>query len=198
MCILDHHQFDSKRIALIGNSARILEGTDGPRIDAHDLVIRFNLAWPDLAKRPSGIGTRTTHMMVGGREFKTPDKARKFDRIRAQHREVIFFSAKGDPRKWTLPKAPVPLMPDETYDELVAQMDGFTPTSGAAMLYYLVAYCSVRALSLYGFDGLQSKVWYKTQAHPFAKCHSPEAESRFLARMDQQPHVNVWPCPPER
>jgi len=178
-----HDQFRDKKIALVGNSSRILERRDGAEIDAHEVVIRFNLAWPEIADQQQCTGARTTHMMVGGREFKTPEAAIRFDAIRQAHPDVFFFSAKGDPAKWNT-VSPVPLLPDENFGNWRAYMrTTWAPTSGSSLMYFLLSQCRPRRLDVYGCDSLKSRVWTSKRAQVHAACHSPAVETNFYERI---------------
>ncbi len=165
---------------MIGNSVRIFEREDGNEIDGHETVIRFNLAWPANAGKPQCTGRKTTHMMVGGREFRGAEAAANFARTIEENSEVTFFSAKGDPAKWTL-NSPVPLLPDNIYqDWREANGTEYGPTSGAALIFYLLRYNRPKALALFGMDGLKSRVWYKEQRQVHAASHSAVIEARYL------------------
>ena len=47
----------NKSVAIVGNSTKILEKTQGAEIDKHDVVIRFNKGFPSL--NPQALGKRT-------------------------------------------------------------------------------------------------------------------------------------------
>lgn len=46
-----------KSVAIVGNSSKILEKTQGAEIDKHDVVIRFNKGFP--SRNPQALGKRT-------------------------------------------------------------------------------------------------------------------------------------------
>lgn len=184
--------FDGRNIALIGNSVRIFEREDGNEIDDHEFVIRFNLAWPANARKPQCTGRKTTHMMIGGREFRETEAAAQFARTIEGNPKVSFFSAKGDPAKWTL-TSPVPLLPDNIYqDWREANNTNYGPTSGAALIFYLLRYNRPNAIALFGMDGLKSRVWYKQQRQVHAASHSAEVEARYLKQVvDETPFLTI-------
>lgn len=190
---MDQTQFTNRTIAVVGNSRLLLDSGCGPRIDAHDLVIRFNLAWPGRAERPEGTGQRTTHMSVGGRMFKTPEAAERFACIRARHPAVSFFSAEGRPGNFDGVTAPVPLLPPGAFTGWQAEMQtAFEPSSGALLLWFLLNHCRARRIGIFGFDGLRTPIWYKTQPVLHAACHSSEVEGRYLDKIDRaHDHVTV-------
>jgi hypothetical protein len=193
---MDPDLFNNKTIAIVGNSVRIFDREDGAEIDAHEVVIRFNLVWPWQANRPKCTGSKTTHMRIGGREFRAPAAAANFARVMRQYPGVHFHSAKADPTKWNIVSSPVPLAPDEIYqkwrDELQTE---YEPSSGAGLLYYLTNYCRPRSIALYGLDGLQSPIWYKQRNHLHDPCHSAEVETRYLEKVIREfPYVTIHPA----
>lgn len=65
--MLNYNNFDNliplknlvrhKSVAIVGNSSKILEKTQGAEIDKHDVVIRFNKGFP--SRNPQALGKRT-------------------------------------------------------------------------------------------------------------------------------------------
>jgi len=191
---MDPDQFRGKGIAIVGNSVRIFDREDGAEIDGHEIVVRFNLAWPWGAKRPECTGVRTTHMRIGARAFRTPEAAADLARVMRENPDVHFHSGKGDPTKWTL-VSPVELAPDGVFqgwrDEMQTE---YLPSSGAGLLYYLTNYCRPRSITIYGMDGMRSPIWSKQRKHVHAPCHSPEVECRYLENvMREFPYVTIKP-----
>jgi hypothetical protein len=198
MRMLDPGQFIGRTVAVVGNSERILDRADGADIDAHDVVIRFNLAWP--ARRPRSTGARTTHMSVGRREYGTDATWQRLQAVLRVHPETTFFSAKGDPARWP-PDAewPLPMLPDELFGEWKAFVaTDKDPTAGATLLYFLLTRCRPGRITLYGCDGLRSRVWYKRQREVHSPCHSPSAEQAFFAIAARDFGVRVVEYPPGR
>jgi hypothetical protein len=191
---MDPDQFRDKAIAIVGNSVRIFDREDGAEIDGHEVVIRFNLAWPWRANRPECTGVKTTHMRIGARAFRTAEAAADLARVMRANPDVHFHSGKGDPTKWDL-VSPVDLAPDDVYqgwrDEMQTE---HVPTSGAGLLYYLTHHCRPRSITIYGMDGMRSPIWSKRRSYIHAPCHSPEVERRYLERvMSELPYVSIQP-----
>ncbi|MDO5642847.1 MAG: glycosyltransferase family 29 protein [Paracoccus sp. (in: a-proteobacteria)] len=135
-----------KSVALIGNARALANGTAGAEIDAHDVVVRINLApmpdamshgsrtdWLGLATR---IGRADRTRIAPGRILWMSHKRKRLDRISAT--SPGFY-----------------LHPIAAFNKL-AETLGAPPTTGA-MLIALLLKSDLTRLDLYGFDFFASK-----------------------------------------
>ena len=167
--------FNGKTVAVVGNSDSIYSREDGPRIDEHDVVIRFNSKFP-TRKNAKHLGSRTTHMslvirngyegMIEGRpdvEFYVP---------------ITIGELPG-------PMKELPKLPDYIGKKFRDVFGGgqLRPSSGALMLTYLITASRFKHISVFGFDGLQTgKHWHG---------HDKDAERKMLANLDSTANITV-------
>lgn len=135
-----------KTVALVGNARALANTTQGPEIDAHDVVVRVNLApMPDAASH----GTRTDWL---GLAVRLP----RADRARIRPGRVLWMSHKRKRLDYvSANSAGFYLHPQEDYQALKDQL-GAQPTTGA-MLIALLLRSDLARLDLYGFDFFASK-----------------------------------------
>ena len=135
-----------KTVALVGNARALANGTQGAEIDAHDVVVRINLApMPDAASH----GTRTDWL---GLAVRLP----RADRARIMPSRILWMSHKRKRLDYASAHSPgFYLHPLPDYAALKARI-GAPPTTGA-MLIELLARSDMARLDLYGFDFFASQ-----------------------------------------
>ena len=135
-----------KTVALVGNARALSDGHQGAEIDAHDIVIRINLA---PMPSPESHGTRTDWL---GLATRLP----KAERKRIQPARILWMSHKRkrlDHR--SAHSLGFYLHPIPDYEALKSQL-GAQPTTGALLIALLLKSALIR-LDLYGFDFFASK-----------------------------------------
>lgn len=187
MSVIDlANTFNNKSIAIIGNGRVLFNSEFGSLIDSHDVVIRFNLVWPWRSDKPQCTGTKTTHMMVGGRFWKTSEARANLEKVMAENPSVLFFSSRGNPDKWQLPEI-LPLLPRELYHRWLSHQNTEShPSAGSGLLFYLTEYCQAKNISTFGMDGLRTHNWTKNRENIHSPCHSAEIETRYLAELGER------------
>ena len=170
---IEPSEFNGKNIAVVGNSAKLLDQNHGKDIDSHDIVIRFNRAFPKRAGNYNALGKRTTHMSLVVRT--------RYKKTVKKWPEIKFFLPFPPPGKKQPPAVcKMPCLPmGNVLDWQLTYNTSKMPSSGSKVLHYLVNQCSVGKISVYGFDGLKSKDWYHNRKH--WNGHSKDAEEKFLA-----------------
>ena len=139
-------QLSGKSVALVGNARALADGRMGPEIDAHDIVVRIN-----LAPMPAGEshGTRTDWLGLATRIGSE-------DRTRIRAGRILWMSHKRKRLDYESATSPgFYLHPLEDYAALQDQI-GAQPTTGA-MLIALLLRSDLARLDLYGFDFFASK-----------------------------------------
>lgn len=135
-----------KSVALIGNARALAQSSSGAEIDAHDLVVRINLA-PMPA--PESHGTRTDWLGLAVR-------LREGERARINPGRILWMSHKRKRLDYASAQSPgFYLHPLDDYAALKAEI-GAPPTTGA-MLIDLLLRSDLARLDLYGFDFFASK-----------------------------------------
>lgn len=135
-----------KTVALVGNARALANGTQGAEIDAHDVVVRINLApMPDAASH----GTRTDWL---GLAVRLP----RADRARITPSRILWMSHKRKRLDYASAHSPgFYLHPLPDYQALKDRL-GAQPTTGA-MLIDLLLRSDLARLDLYGFDFFASQ-----------------------------------------
>ncbi|MFV0408697.1 MAG: glycosyltransferase family 29 protein [Paracoccus sp. (in: a-proteobacteria)] len=135
-----------KSVALIGNARALAQGTSGAEINAHDLVIRINLA---PMTGPQSHGTRTDWLGLAVR-------LRGAERARINPGRILWMSHKRKRLDYASAQSPgFYLHPLDDHAALKAEI-GAPPTTGA-MLIDLLLCSDLARLDLYGFDFFASK-----------------------------------------
>ena len=130
-----------KTVALVGNARALASSQQGAEIDAHDVVVRINLAPMPYAE---SHGTRTDWL---GLAVRLP----RADRARIKPARILWMSPKRKRLDWQTATSPgFYLHPLGDYAGLRDQL-GAPPTTGA-MLIDLIARSRMARLDLYGFD----------------------------------------------
>lgn len=135
-----------KSVALVGNARALANAQMGEAIDAHDLVVRINLAPMPYAETH---GARTDWLGLATR-------LNKHDRARIQPGRILWMSHKR--KRLDHESATSPgfyLHPLEDYEALRDRL-GAQPTTGA-MLIELLLRSHLARLDLYGFDFFASQ-----------------------------------------
>ena len=130
-----------KTVALVGNARSLAEKSEGPRIDAADLVIRINRA---PMPSPDSHGHRNDWLALA-----TAISAADMGRITPAR--ILWMSHKRKRLTWREAKSPgFYLHPLPDFLRLRDQL-GAPPTTGLMMIDLLAA-SSLARLDLYGFD----------------------------------------------
>lgn len=137
---------NGKTVALVGNARALAGSRRGAEIDAHDVVIRINLApMPDAASH----GTRTDWL---GLAVRLP----RAERARIAPARILWMSHKRKRLDYQSATSPgFYLHPLADFEALKTRL-GAAPTTGA-MLIELLLHSDLARLDLYGFDFFASK-----------------------------------------
>lgn len=168
------HEFHRPRIAVVGNSPRILERQDGAFIDGHDTVIRFNFALPDDSNAAS-IGRRTDVMIAAKSITSRKNQNGTIKQMRAENPKVKLICRAGH-------RAADFHFPPHLSRRLTRQW-GAEPSSGLMVLYLLLGETKPKKVTAYGFDGLKTRPYYRCGPVHSAR-HKPAIEQEKLADFD--------------
>lgn len=135
-----------KTVALVGNARALASSQQGAEIDAHDVVVRINLAPMPYAE---SHGTRTDWL---GLAVRLP----RADRARIKPARILWMSHKRKRLDYISAQSPgFYLHPLGDYQALKDAL-GAQPTTGA-MLIDLLLRSDLARLDLYGFDFFASQ-----------------------------------------
>lgn len=169
-----------RQVALVGNARSLAERTEGPAIDAVDLVVRINRAPMPSAE---SHGSRTDWLALAVR-------LPRADRERLAPRRILWMSPKRKRLDWQTAHSPgFHLYPLDAYRALMAEL-GAPPSTGI-MAASLILSAPVGSLTLHGFDFFASRSLSGSRSaaqvpHDFA------AEAAwFAARAESDPRLRI-------
>ncbi|WBU56905.1 glycosyltransferase family 29 protein [Paracoccus sediminicola] len=137
---------EGRSVALVGNARALAEGRQGAEIDAHDLVVRINLA---PMPGSESHGTRTDWLGLATRLSRA-------ERTRIAPKRILWMSHKRKRLDWRSAHSPgFYLHPLADYKALKETLAA-PPTTGA-MLIELLLRSGLARLDLYGFDFFASQ-----------------------------------------
>jgi hypothetical protein len=142
---------DNKKIAIVGNSSRILNHNYGDIIDSHDVVVRINHAPKYIAKYPKNVGTKTTIMSYG---LSRLDLAKEISNKCNPQYNLFLIRCNGeikDYKPYSLFKNPFHGDIEE-YRILKSNFAEFKPSTGIVTINYFVNNINFSKLNLFGFD----------------------------------------------
>lgn len=163
-----------RSVALVGNARALAEGQNGAEIDAHDVVVRIN-----LAPMPSATshGTRTDWLALATRLSQK-------ERRRINPSRILWMSPKRKRLDWRIASSPGFYLHPLTDVARLGQKLGAPPTTGL-MMVDLLAQSDLRCLTLYGFDFFASQS-LSGRRNAAQVPHDFDAEAAFFAEIMAQ------------
>jgi len=174
--------FDGRTISVVGNSERILDNEWGEQIDAADLVVRFNWALPN-PDNASKIGTRCSFMVTANSIAKRERRSGSMNEFRSVWPEAILVGR--SPSQFLHYHFSTRLIEKS---RLVVRAE---PSSGILALFFMSNECAPEKVSVFGFDGLQSRVWYRS-GPKHSNRHRKNGEARALQILDRNPKIEFF------
>jgi hypothetical protein len=173
------HHFDNRTVAIVGNSSAIMTRSDGLEIDGHDVVIRFNDAWP-TTKNMRQIGSRTSFMSCAVRDPGMQRRAIESNvkliwpslstrRMLPEMRSRCFCLNNANRRS-----AGIKLRVNNT------------PSSGILVLNWILDKTKASKITLYGFDSFKNPDWHTRLYARIDTPHDSVAEKNLLDRLDEE------------
>jgi len=195
-----------KRVAVVGNSADILERRHGAVIDEHDLVLRMNYGIPGRSPRatPEAIGRRTD--IVAAAQANEPDvlyrhscpaylwwmklTLKGWTDLQDVHDSAL-LNERGV-RLWRWPHA---------LEKEVESWVGRSPSTGIRVLYTIARLSQARAISAFGMSwwgaaGGSESNWWRPAVRGPSPAHAPTLEYRAFLSLgfhEQEPGWSVAP-----
>ena len=147
--------FKGKRVAVVGDAESMLGRGYGEAIDAHDVVVRFNSAWP-----------REAYVADTGSKVNVWCCAISFQDVIRQGYAILFDQLDFIVWPWmntkTMPEELEPVavvLPPEFAYSLSVDIGKVVATSGLIFLAWLWSKTDYGSIDVYGFDFLQSGGW---------------------------------------
>lgn len=134
---------EGKRIAVVGNSATILEKAQGKEIDAHDIVIRFNKGFPN-----EKVGYKTDILFLA---------------CTLTAEELKQYNAKYTVRRSKLCQNTCDFNVLKV-DRLRLKQGGAQPSTGFLAVDFALG-CNCKSIDLYGFDFFKNPTYYNPEGY---------------------------------
>lgn len=180
-----------KRIALVGNSSSILGKRLGKQIDEHDIIIRMNHAVRFIDKYSLDTGKKTdiydcevsviNHVLSLCKEANAKFNMRLIrwgDPNTTANENILVHSVK---KMYLGDHAVHRKLKQEHFSE------DFKPSTGAAVLNFLINHIEFKNINLYGFDFFKTALRNRSNMNEFCsylyKDHSVNLEMEFFKKM---------------
>lgn len=147
----------NKRVAIVGNSSKILEKTQGAEIEKHDIVIRFNKGFPQ--GKPEALGKRTDILFLA---------------CTLSNLELKIFNAKYTVKRSNLCQNVCNFNLDKSDRRQLKQGGAQASTGFVAINLALSA--GAKNIDLYGFDFFKSPTYYNAPDYKTLHNGASEAE----------------------
>jgi len=192
---------NKEKIALIGNSSKLLNNDYSELIDSHDWVVRFNLA--RVKKFEKYVGSKTSIRMVNHHVFTGTTDASLFSKY-----DVNFIPSIGEPiilckylsnfeniAKIRNIKVPVSYVKDETYDKACVMLKNEkSPSMGfIAIVFALEIFNDV---SIFGFEldkqNNPSHYWEETNNFNASNYHNFSIENEKIKELIKDKKIKYY------
>lgn len=196
-----YNLFNSKTVALVGNSSALDKHNFGTAIDNHDVVCRINKG-PLLTSNKEKYGSRTDVLFYS--EYKVIDND-VLDTLDLDTKLVCYYSSKlFDRPTYKITKhfynyiQEISGYEDANIERLKKtkfQRQPQWPTNGLVSACFILDQCPAK-LTLFGFDWNKNKTFYKQQQKK-EKMHNWELEKEYLSNQDRVEIISIPedPCP---
>lgn len=147
----------NKTVAIVGNSTKILEKTQGAEIESHDIVIRFNKGFPQ--GKPEALGKRTDILFLA---------------CTLSNLELNIFNAKYTVRRSNLCQNACTF--DVSKVDRCSLKQGLAQASTGFMAINFTLTAESKSIDLYGFDFFKSPTYYNPKDYKTLHNGASEAE----------------------
>jgi hypothetical protein len=160
-----------KTIAVVGNAQSLFAQAHGADIDAHDIVLRFNMGF---VTDPARQGQRTDILALAC-ELPLAEIRRRYG-----HPQIVWVTPLRELMAPDLAadRADMLVVPLAQWEDLHQAMNGARPSAGAITIDWLRTRAELKTLSLFGFDWKATKTFYHDQSR--AGWHDWGQESRMV------------------
>lgn len=172
---------DNKKIAIIGNSSRILNNNYGNIIDNHDIVVRINHAPKFIHKYPNSVGTKTTIMSYG---ISRLDLAKEISNTCNPLYNLFLIRCNGEIKDYSPYRHfKNPFHGNiEQYKKIKSNFGAFKPSTGVVTINFFIENINFSKLNLFGFDFFKSSSSIKRNEFGsyIYKDHSADLEQIYI------------------
>lgn len=147
----------NKRVAIIGNAASLIGSGYGQEIEAHDVIVRINMAWPRETVTKD-IGFSTHIWVTGGGDATCPWTKEIQQKFKSQFTLGIQQHYSFNPELENLIPLPYSEIVYPLRDKLMI-LGGKSPSTGCITIEYFKILDGFKELNIYGFDFYKTDDW---------------------------------------
>jgi hypothetical protein len=168
---------EGKKIIIVGNSSRILNGNYKKLIDNYEIVVRINKGylqeWKNLYS--DKIGSKTNILSLGLKSSAFSANIIQSNTVNYIISPIIHSERLDYPNVYDVDK--------ETYNTLKLELGGFKPSTGISTYNFFNRHINFSRLDLIGFDFFESSSRQRNQlGHCYVRDHHGIKESQFFER----------------
>jgi len=166
---------NGKKIIIVGNSSRLLDGPNRQLIDNYDIVVRINRGYMGNNQYYNELIGHKTHIVSIGVQSATGASLIIQDNTQVNFilSPITFSEDLKYLNSYKVEK--------ETYQELKKELSGFKPSTGIATYNFFNRFINFERLDLIGFDFFASSSKQRNQlGHTFVDDHNGIKEMRFF------------------
>jgi len=165
---------EGKKIIIIGNSSRILDGTHKKIIDNYEVVVRINRGYKeDSYLYADSIGTKTTILSLGVKSATSAATIIQSNKLKFILCPIIHSENLNYTNSYAIN--------DEAYQTLKNDLGGFKPSTGISTYNFFNRFVNFMRLDLIGFDFFASSVRQRNQlGHCYVEDHHGIKESKYF------------------
>jgi len=167
---------EGRKIIIIGNSSRILNGKHGKMIDRYDIVVRMNKGYLHRQNLfGDKIGNKTNIVSLGIKSASFSANVIQSNTVDYILSPIIYSDRLEYPNVYDVSH--------NVYNELRNELDGFKPSTGISTYNFFNRFMNFERLDLIGFDFFESSIKQRNQlGHCYVPDHHGIKESRFFER----------------
>lgn len=165
---------DGKRVAVVGNAESIFGAQNGPMIDGHDTVLRFNKG---VVRDEASQGKRTDLLSVSCK-MRWHWAEQQFGQSKVLWLTESLMAMSGD---FLRHYREIAFSPVEYWTRLSAEMNGARPSSGLIALNLLRHAFSPAAITVFGFDWKATPTYYHEPGRSSLGPHQWSGEAALVA-----------------
>ena len=165
---------EGKKIIIVGNSSKILNGNHRKLIDSYHIVVRINKGYLHRQNIYSDkIGTKTNILSIGLQSASFAANVIQSNTVNYILCPILYSERLEYPNVYDVEK--------DVYNELKNKLGGFKPSTGISTYNFFNMNMNFERLDLIGFDFFESSVRQRNQlGHCYVPDHHGIKESKFF------------------
>lgn len=165
---------EGKKIIIVGNSSKILNGNYKKLIDSYHIVVRINKGYLHRQNLYSDkIGSKTNILSIGLKSASFAANVIQSNTVSYIICPILYSERLEYPNVYEVDTV--------TYDDLKNKLGGFKPSTGISTYNFFNRNINFDRLDLIGFDFFESSVRQRNQlGHCYVPDHHGTKESKFF------------------